>query len=158
VVEEVRSEANGAVEVLVVPWRGDIVFPCAPGILGSVLSNLVRNAVKYIGEGAEKRVTIRVLPNDDAPRVEVQDTGPGLPEALATHIFEPYVRGPGNAQPGLGLGLSTVRRFVEAHGGRVGVESSPGRGSVFWFRLPRAPGRVASADRAIPFRNSVTER
>jgi signal transduction histidine kinase len=158
VVEEVRAEASEGVEIAVARWSGDVVFPCAPGILGSVLSNLVRNAVKYVGEGDEKRVTIRVLPNDEGARVEVEDNGPGLTSDLAAHVFEPYVRAPDNAKPGLGLGLATVRRFVEAHGGRVGVDSSPGTGSIFWFRLPRAPGRVAAAAPALPLRNGVTER
>ena len=124
-----------------------------------MLSNLIRNAVKYIGTGDERRVTIRVEPRDETARVEVSDTGVGVPESLALHVFEPYVRATDNAKPGLGLGLATVRRFVEAYGGRVGVESSPGRGSTFWFELALAPGRETKlAEPQIPLGNGVTER
>jgi signal transduction histidine kinase len=113
--------------------------------LASVLSNLVRNAVKYMGDRGERRVTVRVMAQDEQARVEIEDTGPGLSPGIEEHVFEPYVRAPENIQPGLGLGLSTVRRFVEAHGGRVGVHSFPGRGCVFWFELPCIPGRPSLA-------------
>jgi signal transduction histidine kinase len=143
-VEEVRADGGNAEVEIVVPAldrNTGVVVACAPGILASVISNLLRNAVKYIGDGpgAEKRVTIRALPTSDHVRVEIEDTGPGIPSELAPHVFEPYVRGPNNTQPGLGLGLATVRRFVEAHGGQVGVDPAPRRGSIFWFELPRLP-------------------
>jgi two-component system sensor histidine kinase KdpD len=70
-------------------------------------------------------------------RVEVRDSGPGVPEGLEQEIFEPYARGPEVTQPGLGLGLATVRRFVVAHGGAVGIERVP-EGACFWFELPVA--------------------
>lgn len=53
--------------------------------------------------------------------------------------FDPYVRGGGNAERGLGLGLATVRRLVQGHGGRWGVRSLLGAGATFWFELPAAP-------------------
>jgi nitrogen fixation/metabolism regulation signal transduction histidine kinase len=62
-----------------------------------------------------------------------------LRNALPSVIFEPYRRGPGPTQPGLGLGLATVKRLVLAHGGRLGVRNAPSGGAVFWFDLPRAP-------------------
>jgi len=71
-------------------------------------------------------------------RVEVEDTGPGLPPGIEHSIFEPYVRAPGVTQPGLGLGLATVKRFADSHGGAVGVLRAEA-GTVFWFELPRAP-------------------
>jgi signal transduction histidine kinase len=54
------------------------------------------------------------------------------------HAFDPYVRGAGTSEPGLGLGLATVRRLVEGHDGRTGVSSQPGEGALFWFELPAA--------------------
>ncbi len=71
--------------------------------------------------------------------VEGQDTGPGIPSELGPRVFSPYVRGTGSGRPGIGLGLATVKRMAEAHGGTVGVQTALGCGSVFWFELPPAP-------------------
>jgi signal transduction histidine kinase len=60
-----------------------------------------------------------------------------MPPELARRSFEPYVRGPDATQPGIGLGLATVHGLAEAHHGAVGVDSTPGRGSLFWFELPQ---------------------
>jgi signal transduction histidine kinase len=111
---------------------------CSPAVLTSILSNLVRNAIKYMGESCTRRVTVRVTARRQRVMFEVEDTGPGVPEALHSYVFEPYARAPGSKQPGLGLGLATVKRFVLAHGGLVGVRAAPGGGAVFWFELPRA--------------------
>ena len=101
--------------------------------------------MKYIGDRPERRVTVRVIERKEAVRVEVADTGPGIPEELREEIFQPYVRGTASDQPGIGLGLATVKRIAETHGGSVGVETALGRGSVFWFELPRpAPGPAIS--------------
>jgi signal transduction histidine kinase len=109
---------------------------CAPGVLASVVMNLMTNAIKYMPPDApERAVTIKAALDGDSVRVEVADTGAGLPEAMHQRIFEPYVR-VDRRQPGLGLGLATVRRLVEAHRGRVGVQSREGRGALFWFALP----------------------
>ncbi len=81
---------------------------------------------------------VRVSPRYDRVRFEVEDTGPGLPPELVPQAFDPYVRGRGTREPGLGLGLATVRRLVEGHDGRYGVASRPGEGSLFWFELPAA--------------------
>lgn len=112
---------------------------CTPGVLDSILSNLVRNAVKYLGQRPIRRVRVRASRQGDRVRFEVEDTGPGLPPDLGDRVFEPYVRGAGNAERGLGLGLATVRRLVQGHGGRCGVRSLLGAGSTFWFELPAAP-------------------
>lgn len=70
-------------------------------------------------------------------RFEVEDTGPGLPPGLEPLVFEPYVRGH-KTGAGIGLGLATVRRITEAHGGEVGVFANKERGCTFWFELPCA--------------------
>ncbi len=109
---------------------------CAPGVLASVVMNLMTNAIKYMPPDApERAVSIKAALDGDSVRVEVADTGAGLPEAMHERIFEPYVR-VDRRQPGLGLGLATVRRLVEAHRGRVGVQSREGRGALFWFAMP----------------------
>src|SRR5690606_23517573 len=106
---------------------------CNEGVLMSLVANLARNAIKFTEESPVRRIVIRALERGRFLRVEVEDTGPGLPPDLEKHVFEPYFRKPGVRQPGIGLGLATVKRLAEAHGGRVGVVSSPGRGCTFWF-------------------------
>jgi signal transduction histidine kinase len=117
---------------------GRHVVGCNAGVLTSLIANLARNAIKYIGDGPVRRVEIRARGVGDAVRVEVEDTGPGLPPDIENDVFEPYVRAQNTSQPGVGLGLATVKRLAEAHGGRVGVASVPGAGATFWFELPRA--------------------
>lgn len=109
------------------------------GVYLSVLGNLVRNAIKYMGEAPLRRIRIRVLDEGDRVRTEVIDTGPGIRADLLPSLFEPYFRAAGDVQrDGLGLGLATVKKLTEGHGGTVGVRSVPGEGSTFWFTLPRA--------------------
>ena len=139
VVEEARSvdpAERAEIELGPIP---DCAVRCSRGVLASILGNLVRNAVKFMRDSAVRRIAIRVVEGDRDIRFEVEDTGPGIPPPLEEAIFQPYVRGEGVTQPGLGLGLATVRRFCEAHGGSVGVRSAAGRGSVFHVSLPRAP-------------------
>ncbi len=132
-----ECEVGRAIEI-----RAEIVpaaVACDEGVVASILSNLVQNAVKYLGDGPVRTVTVRAAPHDRVVRLEVEDTGTGLPPDLVGRVFEPYVRGAGHATPGLGLGLATVKRLAEGHGGRVGVVSEPGQGCRFWVELPAAP-------------------
>jgi signal transduction histidine kinase len=132
-VEGEAAAANVHVELAEVPARS---VRCAPGVLSSIVENLVRNAIKYMPPGWEPRVVcIRGEDHADSVRVEVSDTGAGIPGELQRTIFEPYVRGSSD-RPGLGLGLATVRRLVQSHGGEVGLRSQIGKGSTFWFELP----------------------
>jgi signal transduction histidine kinase len=110
---------------------------CSPGVLTSLVSNLVQNAVRYVTESDVRRVVVRARDLGEEVRVEVEDTGPGIPLSDQRRLFEPFVRGTARG-PGVGLGLATVRRLAEAHGGHVGVHSEPGHGAVFWFSVPRA--------------------
>lgn len=111
---------------------------CSEAVLASILANLVRNAVKFMGSSRERVVTVRAWRIDGRARIEVCDTGPGFSPEIGAKIFEPYVRGDGISAPGLGLGLATVKRLVVTHGGRVGAESKPGEGACFWIELPLA--------------------
>jgi signal transduction histidine kinase len=142
VLDEVLAEVRPAAAEAGIALRADPFEPCAvacgEGVLASLLSNLVRNAVKYMGDRPERRVTVRVQARSEQVRIEVADTGPGIPEELHASIFEPYVRGTPSGKPGTGLGLATVKRIVDAHGGALDLTSSPGRGSVFRIDLPRA--------------------
>ena len=139
VVEELRAPAvERGITITVTPPVAPVAVRCASGVLGSVLSNLLRNAIKHMGNSTRRKVDVRIEPRHDRVRFEVEDTGPGLPPELARHAFDPYVRGAGTSVPGLGLGLATVRRLVEGHNGRYGVTSAPGEGALFWFELPAA--------------------
>jgi signal transduction histidine kinase len=149
---EVRALARDGIEELLPAARAQgvtleldpfdpVEVACSPGVLGCVLSNLIGNAIKYIGDGTEKRVRIGARAEGAKVVIAVVDTGPGVPADLREQIFNPYVRAASSSIPGLGLGLATVRRVVEAHGGKVSVEAAPGGGSRFWVELPKAVDR-----------------
>jgi PAS domain S-box-containing protein len=103
-----------------------------------ILGNLVSNALKFTDSG---RVRVRFEQQRDAAMVSVEDSGIGISQEHLATLFEPFKRIeiPGQrAREGTGLGLAIARRLTEAMGGRIGVESSWGRGSRFWFTLPLA--------------------
>jgi signal transduction histidine kinase len=147
VVQDLEAEAAAAgvrIEVADIPPYS---VACAPGVLTSIVMNLVSNAIKYMPPDAPERgVKIQVTIDNGYARIEVADTGGGLPEAMHHRIFEPYVR-MDRRQPGLGLGLATVRRLVDAHRGRVGVQSREGTGALFWFALPLYRSGISEGDR-----------
>lgn len=134
--ELLPAAADAGIE-LRIEHGGAATVRCHPGILTSLILNLGRNAIKYMGGGPVRRIDIRTVDRGANVRVEVEDTGPGLAPDIEGHAFEPYTRARGATQPGIGLGLATVRRLAEAHHGRVGVSSTPGRGCRFWFELPK---------------------
>jgi signal transduction histidine kinase len=104
--------------------------------VGLVLSNLVANALKHTPRGGSVEVT--AVEGEGSVRFEVKDTGSGIPPEYHERIFEKFFRVPGAPSGGVGLGLYLAREIVEAHGGRIGVESAPGVGSRFWFTVPLA--------------------
>jgi signal transduction histidine kinase len=140
IVNDLRPVAEKTQTTLVAETAADLEVACMPGALTSALTNLVGNALKYIVDGTapERRVTIRALQRDDVVRIEVEDNGPGLRPGVETAIFEPFRRATSGRQPGLGIGLATVKRIADAHHGRVGVINRPGAGATFWIELPRA--------------------
>lgn len=109
---------------------------CSGGVLTSIASNLLQNAMKYMGDARERRITARVTDAGAKWHIAVTDTGIGIPEDQLQRIFEPYVRVAKDGG-GIGLGLATVERLVRAHGGTIGVRSSIGCGSMFWVELPK---------------------
>ncbi len=112
--------------------------------LSQVLDNLLHNAVKFSPNGG--RITVRVADHGDYVLVSVQDTGIGIPPDKLDRIFDRFYQVDGSTKRrfgGMGLGLAIVKRIVEAHGGRVWAESELGKGSTFYFTVPK-PSAAAS--------------
>ena len=100
-----------------------------------VFANLISNALRFTGPGGV--ITVRAHPEQECVRFSVEDTGKGIPAEHLGHMFEQFYRGTEQTEEsGVGLGLAIVKKLVEAHGGKVGVESQAGKGSVFSFTLP----------------------
>lgn len=141
VVSEIEAEASaGEVDLQITSVDAWSAVACPAATLSTILDNLVRNAVKFVvdGSGSSHVVVIRAEPRPATIRIEVLDNGPGIPHEEQSTIFAPYARGSEARRPGLGIGLATVKRLVEAYRGSVGVTSTVGVGSCFWVELPRA--------------------
>jgi signal transduction histidine kinase len=106
-------------------------------VLSSIVTNLTRNALLYLGDSEKRAVVVKASADRDEVLIEVADTGPGIPPDVLPRLFQPFQRGTDRAG-GHGLGLAIVKRLAEAHGGRVLVRSDVGLGTTFWVRLPRA--------------------
>ena len=109
-----------------------------------VLVNLIRNAMEIMIETANDRrleLTTVAIPGD-LVEVSVSDTGAGLAPEVAQNLFQPFVT---TKRQGMGLGLSICRTIVEAHGGKIRVESRPGGGTIFLFTLRRAASESEEA-------------
>jgi signal transduction histidine kinase len=107
--------------------------------LQQVLTNLLDNAIKFTPEGGA--VTVQAELTGDAVRFGIRDTGPGIAADVLPHLFDRFWQAKRTARMGTGLGLFIAKGIVEAHGGRVWVESRGGEGSTFFFTIP-----VASPD------------
>jgi signal transduction histidine kinase len=145
-VRTMRAQTESAGQTL-----GERVDPGLPPIvveadrIRQVLVNLLTNAHEYSPEGASIEVTARAIGAE--VEIAVIDNGPGIPETQLEHIFERFTRGDAGLTQrvgGTGLGLAISKSLVELHGGTIEVESTPGRGSTFRFRLPAAPADTAA--------------
>lgn len=107
--------------------------------VGRLLTNLLDNALKFTPAGGQVAVTAERAPGEEGfVRCAVHDTGPGVPPEYRERIFDRFVqvKGPRGRRRGTGLGLTFCKLVVEAHGGRIWVESEEGKGSTFYFTLP----------------------
>ncbi|HTN53624.1 MAG TPA: ATP-binding protein [Anaeromyxobacter sp.] len=142
------AEAAGVTLELAPGEALDEALQADPERLQLVLGNLLSNAVRHTPAGG--RVTVSAARDERGIRLEVQDTGEGIPREYQERIFERFFRVPGARSGGaVGLGLYLAREIVRAHGGEIGVESAPGAGSRFWVVIPGAPAE-AGAPAAAP--------
>jgi signal transduction histidine kinase len=109
-----------------------------PRQIHHVFSNLISNAAKHSKFG--DTIVVAAEQRKGFVRFSVLDNGPGIPKELQSKLFERFFRLPGSDREGVGLGLAITREIVSAHGGNVGLNSSPGQGSEFYFDLPVMPG------------------
>jgi signal transduction histidine kinase len=109
-------------------------------LLEQVFLNLVLNALQMMPKGGELRLSART--DDTDVHISIDDTGPGIPEAVRAHLFEPFRRGVEGGGTGLGLFLSNT--MVRRCGGTIEVRSQPGQGASFTVSLRRARDRAAT--------------
>jgi signal transduction histidine kinase len=100
-----------------------------------VFANLIGNAIKFTPKGGQIRIL--ACQENDVVRFTIADSGPGIPPEHLDHVFDRYWQAKSTAKLGAGLGLSIAKGIVEAHGGRIWVESPPGSGAEFNFTLPK---------------------
>lgn len=165
---DLRSEVEDTVELFAEPAHGKgLEFLCElspalprnlhgdPGRLRQILNNLIGNALKFTDQG-QVAVRVAAVEEEDAVvcvRFEVADTGPGVPEGDRDGIFMAFAQSDGSStrrHGGTGLGLTISRQLVEMMAGEIGVDSTPGEGSTFWFtahfgRRPQVDAEVAEA-------------
>jgi PAS domain S-box-containing protein len=148
--QDVAAMVNEVLEVtepIAAPKSLRLVADVAPGLaircdhdrVIQLFSNLVGNSVKFTPEGGTITVHAAFAPDEHVVRFSVADTGPGIPAQELPYVFDRYYQAQRKNRDGIGLGLSIARGIVEAHGGRIWVESEEGKGSTFFFTLPPGP-------------------
>lgn len=136
---EAVTDAGVAERTDLAVGRGDAVCQVDGDRVKQVLLNLISNAAKFSGE--TRPITVQVAPEAEGVCLSVHDEGPGIDQENIDKLFQRFSRidtGAGR-KPGSGLGLYLSRSIVEAHNGTIWVESEPGKGATFSFRLPRRP-------------------
>ena len=134
VVEDLRPEVTlNHVQLTFVPPTGPIKVALHATRLARVFHNLTHNAMQAMPHGGQ--IIIRVHPDAERAWTEIEDTGPGIPDAVMGKLFEPFATH-GKAS-GTGLGLSICRKTIQEHGGEITARNRPEGGAVFRFALPR---------------------
>ena len=113
-----------------------IILQADPVLFQRALGNLVEKVIKY--SPPQTKVTLKVLDSGQEVQFIVEDQGPGIDPDDPPHLFDLLFRGKGQGEEsGLGLGLAIVKRIIDAHNGRIWVESQPNQGAAFYFTLPK---------------------
>jgi len=145
-VEEHKAEADAAG----VSLASDFPLPEVKVLadherIGHVFSNLIGNAVRHTPKEGSVKLSAHV--SNGAVRFTVTDTGTGIPREYQDRIFEKFFQVPETGPKGTGLGLYIAKEIVRGHGGDIGVDSEPGKGSTFWFTLPTAVRGASKGER-----------
>jgi len=144
-VESARVTAKDKVAIWCASPKHPVLVFCDRGRVRQAVSILLDNAVKYTPKGG--RVAVAVRESEEWARIEVSDTGIGIPEDQLPLVFERFHRADeARASGGAGLGLAIARQIAEAHGGRIEAKSSLGEGSTFTLLLPRKHPPSAGSD------------
>ena len=114
-----------------------------PVQLELALLNLITNSVDAMASGG--KLTVRLERANERLRLEIEDTGTGVPPDLLAHIFDPWVTTKAQGK-GSGLGLSIARQVITSHGGTIRAQNRPGKGAVFTIDLPAAQGTSTLLD------------
>jgi light-regulated signal transduction histidine kinase (bacteriophytochrome) len=135
VVDDLRQrEMDRTVDVSIAPG---LAADADPRLARLLLDNLIGNAWKFTSHTPAPRIEVGAVAHDGATAFFVRDNGAGFDPALADRMFAPFQRMHSVAEfPGTGIGLATVKRIVERHGGTVWAQSAVGRGATFYFTLP----------------------
>ena len=136
---EPKAAQSGVRLSVAVDAAGPPSFRLDPDLITQVVANLLSNALKFTPRGGTVGLVVRQTRTGGAAWAEcsVRDTGVGIPAKAQARLFVPFERVPNELRAsGVGLGLAISKAIVEMHGGAIGVESSPGKGSCFWFKVP----------------------
>lgn len=131
---EVLDSMAAAKRISLVEEIGDISIVADKRKIFRVVLNLLSNAIKFSAPNNKVEVTASI--QNEESLIQVRDWGPGITEQMRERIFDKFFQVSPNTNQGFGLGLAVSKQIVLSHGGRIGVESEPGKGSSFWFALP----------------------
>jgi signal transduction histidine kinase len=130
------AQAEQFLEVDIEPGLEDLTITVDAGRIRHVFTNLLTNASKYSPPGG--RIVLGAASDPlGFVRFSVRDGGPGMPPDQMERVFDRFYRAPGQTKAGAGLGLAIAREIVVAHGGSIACVSEPGKGTEFYFLLPR---------------------
>ena len=142
IVDAVDGGAAGPSELNLESFE-EVEVACDRLALGIVLSNLLSNAAKFSKQSPIRHISVRAFVGARRVRLEIEDSGPGVPADILKRVFEPFFT---TKPEGIGLGLSIAHTIDERAGGAISAENRPMGGAVFRFSLPAATARPAKSD------------